>query len=206
VLPSIITQFGLDEVSELMNAGEVNEALKRYAGIQSQFYPASPDFIELDKQAILQNDIDLFLEPRAVPRRLHPRLYESFTFTAWVEGKPKKPLWILRKTQSDVTQSTSSDVCWGWQFPGCFAFGQHDAALGNFQEGRPDPMMACTDAPELPGINLESVVINVTHASFYRNGILLSSSALGRKVTDCEGGLEVGDKNLRVGKGVFASI
>jgi hypothetical protein len=196
-----VIQFELDELANVMNAGDVNDALKRYAETQAAFYPASPNFIELDKQSVLQNEIDLFLSPRAVPRRLDPRLYESFSFTAWVDGPPKTPLWIVRKTQQSVTESTSSDVCWGWQFPGCFAFGQHDAALGNFQEGRPAAETVCTDAEELPGMNLESMVVNGTHAHFYRNGVLLSATPLSRKVTDCDGSIEVGDKGLRLGKG-----
>eukprot|EP01050_Picozoa_sp_SAG11_P004028 SAG11_NODE_246_length_11683_cov_15.540142_4_plen_201_part_00 len=186
-----------------MNAADVNDALQRYAKTQATIYPTSPNFIELDKQSTLQNDIDLFLMPRAVPRSLHPRIYESFSFTAWVEGPPNTPLWIVRKTQHGVIESESSDVCWGWRFPGCFSFGQHDAALGNFAEGRPPAETVCTDSPQTPGMNLESLVISGNNATYYRNGEMLSTTLLSRKVTDCDGNIEIGDKDLRLGKGAF---
>ena len=45
-----------------------------------------------------------------------------------------------------------------------------------------------------PGLSMESIVVNETHASFYRNAIYAGSTALPRPVTDCApSALLVGD-------------
>lgn len=194
-------QYALDSLADVKNAAEVVKTLERFAANTKGFYPVSPDFIPLDQQEILHAGITTFTDPDPLPKRLQPRIYEAFSFTAWVRAEPNAPKWILRKMQTGLIESAPTDVCWGWQAgKNCFVFGQHDANMGSYDSGkRPEPVKKCASQSQPGQLNLEAIVVNGTNISFVRNGVFISESSLGRRVTDCHGHIEIGDAALVMG-------
>ena len=197
----LVRQYDLESLRAIRSLGSMREYMEHFARTASSFYPVNAEYVPDPDRKLISVGLNTFATERALPADLHPTLRTSFSLTAWV-GAPTET-WIIRHVQRDVSIRDPLEVCWGWRYPAHLVFGFHDLSVDQ-PSGRMQPEEARVwPAPGVSAaLSFEAVVVNASHATFYRDAALLATQPLRRPVTDCDRAkLLVGDStSVRIGQ------
>ena len=169
--------------------------MMNFADAASEFYPVSIDYLPDPERLKLTTNIRVYEQERPLPADLRPRMRTSFTLSAWVSGATSA--WIVRAQPRGMELESTLEVCWGWRYPAQLVYGFHDLVVDQPSSRLTPVNVAASPMPPLTKVlTMEAIVVNETHASFYRDAQHLSTVSLPRPVTDCaDSSLLAGDSS-----------
>lgn len=194
---ALVHAFQLEDYEgELRSTEDVREFMEGFAETAASFYPVNFRYVPDPELMRITQGIKQYQAGRTLPAELRPRLRTSFTLVSWVASDVET--WIVRTEPRGVIVNSGLQSCWAWRYPGQFVYGFHDIAIDMPSRTSREPLSIVARtrvAPEVSRkIAQEAVVINLTHATFYRDAIELDAVPLPRPVTDCmSASLIVGD-------------
>ena len=136
----------------------------------------------------------------------------AFSFTAWVNAAPDFSGGYIFRKRIVIAGSGSQLSCWGWYLHLLggpqLHYGAHD--FFPVSQNETDSSLLQEQVVLFPAVTLEpntdmllTMIISGNRVAFYRDLMLLGSSALPRKFTDCANNTEgvlVGDAGLALGQ------
>ena len=184
----------------------VIDFMRNFADTSADFYPVNREYVPDPEKIKITTGMRTYQAPRTLPSELRPRMRESFTLVAWVSSPLET--WIMRTEPRGVLLASPLEVCWGWRYPAQLIFGFHDLKVDELAvdqlSGRLPPLDVSPSAsvPITTTITQDALVVNATHAVFYRDAEYLGTVRLPRPVTDCDpANLVVGDSTgVRIGE------
>ena len=117
---------------------------------------------------------------RTLPAELRPRMRSSFTLVSWVASKVET--WIVRTEPRGMHISTGLQSCWAWRYPAQLVYGYHDIAIDMPPVSSATPLSVVKSASPSPDVldtyTMEAIIVNETHATFYRDAAFLGKMTL----------------------------
>ena len=172
----LMHSFNLDDLADGMRSTEdVRDFMHSFANTASTFYPVNSKYVPDPEHIKITTGLKQYQEGRTLPSDLRPRIRTSFTLTSWVASKVET--WIVRTEPRGVQMSSGLQTCWAWRYPAELVYGSHDMAI-DMPSSR-TPLSIVKSASPVPDVldtyTMEAVVVNDTHATFYRDAHLLGT-------------------------------
>jgi hypothetical protein len=218
IYSNLAESFGFASLWAVNSRNGFKEALGGLSTAYKKYFMLSPVYFDTLGKGDVQmiGNLEKFTKPRVLSGFDLSIVAPTISFTAWVKTTPLfQSGYIIRKRPSSFGPASALS-CWAWFLDARdgpkFLLGAHDFSprsaahmKSKSQQDTVCPKHSSGTYKQSPGTySLLTIVINSTHAVFYKNVDLLGVATMPRALTDCLNpeGILVGDADTELGQGL----